>query len=218
MAVGIPLDFSALDARCTCETTWIYSSSLLEAGRLYVATTTVTHNPPNQGGGGWGQDLYRCRCQVFGEVFPSSSPRWAPFLGKAFIIEASHLNLSTCLCELTADFFCWCVQCPGKTPASPWPRVSTFSPPRWTPQETASQGKAAVRGTHVHINVMSTSKAQGLHGSLTWKVVHEEGRCLSCERLLAVAGFCFMHFEQILNKVRRLTWRKRLKVTVSFLF
>lgn len=95
MAVGIPLDFSALDARCTCETTWIYSSSLLEAGRLYVATTTVTHNPPNQGGGGWGQDLYRCRCQVFGEVFPSSSPRWAPFLGKAFIIEASHLNLST---------------------------------------------------------------------------------------------------------------------------
>lgn len=51
MAVGIPLDFSALDARCTCETTWIYSSSLLEAGRLYVATTTVTHNPPNQGGG-----------------------------------------------------------------------------------------------------------------------------------------------------------------------
>lgn len=47
---------------------------------------------------------------------------------------------------------CRCVQCPEKTPASPWPRVSTFSHPRWTQQETASQAKTAVRGTHEHMN------------------------------------------------------------------
>lgn len=143
-----------MDARCTCETTWIYWRSSLEAGRLHVATTTETRNLPNRGGGGQ-QDLYRgsMRCQVFGEVFPYRSLRWAPFLEKAFIIEASHLNISTCFCELTVNFFLvWRVQCLGKTPASPWPRVSTFSPPRWTPQETASQGKPAVRGTHVHMN------------------------------------------------------------------
>lgn len=78
----------------------------MEAGRLYVATTTVTRNLLNQRGGGQ-QDLYRGsrRGQVFGEVFPYSSLRWAPFLEKAFIIEASHLNISTCFCELTAAFF-----------------------------------------------------------------------------------------------------------------
>lgn len=44
-----------------------------------------------------------------------------------------------------------CAQCPEKTPASPWPPVSTYFPLQWTRLEIALWGKKTVRGKYVYL-------------------------------------------------------------------
>lgn len=75
---------------------------------------------------------------------------------KVITIQASHFNISTVVCGLAANCLLTVVQCPERTPASPWPRVSTFCRPRWTQQETASRAKTAVRGTREASTWMNT--------------------------------------------------------------
>lgn len=68
-----------------------------------------------------------------------SRPAESRFLGELmvrFVLPA----------PLTGVLFGPRVQCPERTPASPWPPASTSSPPPWTRQETASQGKTPVTG------------------------------------------------------------------------
>lgn len=101
----------------------------------------------------WGRkeeqkDLYKgtSKCQVFANsacTQLSSVDVWK----KVIMIQVSHFNISTVVCGLAANCLLTVVQCPERTPASPWPRVSTFCRPRWTQQETASRAKTAVRGT-----------------------------------------------------------------------
>lgn len=76
-----------------------------------------------------------------------------PDFWKSLYYLSLKLHYLICQCVFVNQrILCWCVQCPEKTPASPWPRVSTSFPPRWTQQESGSQGKTAVRGTHEDVN------------------------------------------------------------------
>lgn len=143
------------------------------------------------------QDLYKgiSKCQVFAN---SASMQLSGVPGDW---KKRHRYLSQSV-KYISVFVMWllivhrCVQCPEKTPASPWPRVSTFSRPHWTQQETASQAKTAIRGKDEHMNeyIVFTrySPQSRLNNFLeAW-----------LEKLLLrrITGFCFMRFEQLLNK------------------
>lgn len=117
---------------------------------LCVAATAVARDLQSQMGKKRGTKEPLQRHQQMSSLWKTPLARSSQVLTfekKVIMIQVSHFNISTVVWDLAANCLLTVVQCPERTPASPWPRVSTFCRPRWTQQETASRAKTAVRGT-----------------------------------------------------------------------
>lgn len=203
---------------------WFCSTGM--AGRLYgVTTTTVICNLQKQMGEEK-QDLYKSTVKCHSLVFPFSSLKWAWFLGKkslyyisqplkyfmvVFFFFVNWLLIVLVVCSVSReDSSQSLTSCFNLLPSPMDPTVDRL------PGKASTQRYAwAYKWLQCFDVMLPTDKAEGLIGNLTWKIGHEQGCFLSCDLFV---GFSFMHFEQILNKMRWLTWKKRLKVTVSCLF